>query len=145
MSDDDSGEREHGNEVSDPPRPRHRVVPGKDDAGADEAEQEGAFEATEETRHLFEEGDVLHFLGRGAPRHVDLEEVAQKRLGHVQRTSAEEDGEEGYPFEVLADWGMCQSLFIFGMTELLVTYWLNRDFSLTVCSGEWRGRHYRPR
>jgi hypothetical protein len=90
----DHGEREDGDEVGDLPREGDDVEADEDDAGAGDAEEEGTLEASEQARDLLEEGDVLDLLGRGAPGHVDAEEVADDGLGDVQGAAAQEDGEQ---------------------------------------------------
>jgi hypothetical protein len=78
MANNDRAQRIDGDEVLDLPFPR-------DGDGADnhhgrhaEAEDEGKLKALEESRDFFEKRDIFDFFGRGAPCHVDFEEMAEK-------------------------------------------------------------------
>lgn len=104
MSNDHRAEREDGHEIIDDPFPGHRTD-GEDDhhGRADKAEEEGEFEALDQSGQFDEEGRVFDFLGRRAPRHVDFEEVAEERLGDVDGDPTEEGTEEEEPSEVFPD------------------------------------------
>ncbi len=101
MADDELGERVDGGESADLPFAREDIETADDDGGAEEAEDEGAIEASDQLGYLFQEVDVLDLLLRRLPRDGYLEEVAEQRLGYVQRQAAEKDGEERDPFEVV--------------------------------------------
>ncbi|QSZ36810.1 hypothetical protein DSL72_006693 [Monilinia vaccinii-corymbosi] len=103
MAHDDGAQRKNGHKRIDPPIPRHEDG-AHDHAGRHgNAEDKRVLEFAEQTRDLFEEGDIFDFLGGGAPGHVDLEEVAEERLGDVHGEAAEEHGHEEEPFEVFED------------------------------------------
>ena len=54
----------------------------------------------EDLGNLEEKVGLVELLGRGAPRHVDLEHVREEGLAQVQAQPAEEDDEHGQPLEV---------------------------------------------
>ena len=83
------GHGRHGqdsDEVLDPPVIRDERRNSQDDHGddAEKRKRNGELEALEHLGHLDEEIRELGFLGRRAPRHVDLEHVRQQRLRYVQ-------------------------------------------------------------
>ncbi|TGO57386.1 hypothetical protein BCON_0066g00350 [Botryotinia convoluta] len=96
-------QRKNRDKSIDSPIPRHDERAHNHTRGHENAEEECVFEAFEQTRDFFEEGHVFDFFGRGAPRHVDFEEMAEERLGDVHGEAAEEDGHEEEPFEVFED------------------------------------------
>lgn len=57
------------------------------------AKRKRILEPLQHTRNLLEKGKTGGFFGRGAPLHVDAEEVGEQGLGDVQRDAAEEDGQ----------------------------------------------------
>jgi len=67
------------------------------------AENKRELESLEQARQFFEERGVFDFFCRGAPRHVDLKEVAEECLGDVQGDAAEEKGEEEEPLEIFEE------------------------------------------
>jgi hypothetical protein len=88
MTNNNRAQRIDGGEILNPPLPW-------DHGGADnhhsrhaEAKDEREFEALEQPRDFLEERDVFHFFGRGAPGHVNFEEVAEQGLGDVQGDAA---------------------------------------------------------
>lgn len=104
MTHDNRAQRIYGDKGIDSPVPRDEQR-ADDHAGRHgDAEDKRVLEPLEETGHLLEEGDVFDFFGRGAPGHVDLEEVAEQGLRDVHGEAAEEDGHEEEPLEVFADW-----------------------------------------
>lgn len=109
MRDDDDGERIDGEEGGDLPVPGEDVEAADHERRAGEAEQERPLEPLQDAAHLRGEVHLLEFLGRGTPRHVDLEEVAQNGLADVHRETAEEDGEHGDPFQILKD---CDNMLV---------------------------------
>ena len=73
--------------------------PSSDDqTGHQEAVQESELEALQDADDFLAEMDFLDFFRRGAPHHVDLEEMAEDSLRDVDGDAAEEDGEHGDPF-----------------------------------------------
>jgi hypothetical protein len=104
MTNNNRAQRINRHEILNPPLPRHHRRAHNHHGHHAEAKYEREFEALEQPRDFFEKGDVLDFLGRGAPGHVDFEEVAEEGLGDVEGDAAEEDGEEKEPFEVFDDW-----------------------------------------
>lgn len=104
MADNDRSQGINSHKVINAPVPRKHRCARNHKSRARNTEDEGEFETLHKSRHFFEKGGVFDFLGGSAPRHVDFEEVAEKRLGDVHRYSAQEDGEEEEPFEVFEDW-----------------------------------------
>lgn len=76
MASDKPGKREDGREISDAPLQGKPIDTGDDEANAPEAEDKGSLEALDELWYLLEEVDLLNFLCRRTPRHVDAEEMA---------------------------------------------------------------------
>ncbi|TGO72459.1 hypothetical protein BELL_0452g00050 [Botrytis elliptica] len=105
MTHDHCAQGENGDKRIDSPIPGHDERAHNHAGGHENAEEEGVFEALEQTRDFFKEGDVFDFFGRGAPGHVDFEEMAEQGLGDVHGEAAEEDGHEEEPFEVFEDYG----------------------------------------
>lgn len=68
----------------DAPLPREEVVRADHHSRHDDAEDKGASEAAQDLGHLLEEVYLLGLLGCGTPLDVDLEEVAEEGLGHVE-------------------------------------------------------------
>jgi len=95
------------------PRQRHGAYDHHD--SAEEAEHERKLKSLQKPREFFEERCIFNFFGRGSPGHVDFEEVAEKGLWYVEGDPAEEDGEEGQPFEVFED---CKLLDIYMGREM---------------------------
>ena len=60
-------------------------------------------EAFEDPGQLDEEIALLRLLGRGAPLLVDAAEMRQDGEGEVEGETAEENAEEGHPFEVFEE------------------------------------------
>lgn len=103
MTHDDRTQRENGNKSIDSPIPGHGERAHNHTCSHEDAEEESVFEALEQTRDFFKEGDVFDFFGGGAPGHVDFEEMTEERLGDVHGEAAQEDGHEEEPFEVFEE------------------------------------------
>jgi hypothetical protein len=71
----------------------------------EQANRKTVLEPLQHARHFNKEVGEFGFLGRRAPLHVVLEHVCEKRRGHVQGETAEEDGEHEDPFEVFEERG----------------------------------------
>ena len=71
--------------------------------GHDKTKDERELELAQDPWHLVEEGRLLGLLARRTPRHVDGEHMGGNRLRHVDRDTAEEDGQQGQPGEVLKE------------------------------------------
>jgi len=106
MANNNRTQRIYRHKTRNPPLPRQRRRARNHDPRTRQAEKESPFEAPEQAREFFKERGVFDLLCSGAPRHVDFEEMAEERLGHVKGDSAQEDGEEEQPFEILEDWGL---------------------------------------
>ena len=96
-------QRQDSNEVGDAPAVRHERRNGQDNHGdhTEQRETHTPLEAAQHLRHLLEEVALLGLLARRAPRHVDAEHMAQQRLAHVQRQSAQKTSQHERPLQVL--------------------------------------------
>lgn len=103
MTRDNGAHGQDGDKVRDTPVVGNEGGLGENDHDGDEGAREdhGELELLEHLGHLDEEVGELGLLGRGTPGHVDLEHMRQQGLRHVQRKTAEEDGKEEGPLEVL--------------------------------------------
>lgn len=102
----DSRHGQDGDEIANLPVRRDEVGRGEKDHAddADGGEEHAELELLENFWHLDEEVGEFGFLGRRAPRHVDLEHVGQERLGDVERQATQEDTQHEGPFEVHEHW-----------------------------------------
>ena len=103
MADNNRTQRVNRHEISNPPLPRHRRRPRNHNARTRKAKHKRPLESPQQPRKFFEERRVFDFFSGGAPTHVNLEEMADEGLRDVNGDSAEEDGEEEEPFEILED------------------------------------------
>ena len=96
-------QREDGHKLINIPTPRDepRFRHNHHRGNRQKAQRDGVLESLRDFWDLDEEVGELDFLGRGAPRHVDAEHVAEERLGNVKGHATEEDDEHKTPFEVL--------------------------------------------
>ena len=103
MRENDGSDRIDGEEGRDPPLDGEDVVAAYDQSHAGEAEDECVLESPQDADDLLAEVDIVNFLGRCSPGHVDLEEVAEDGLRDVQGDAAKEDGKKRDPGEVLEE------------------------------------------
>lgn len=100
---DQTRERCDGLELVDAPRVRDERRRGEDDKARNADDREGHAEpkVSQDLGHFDEEVGELEFLGRRAPRHVDLEHVGEDSFRDVDGDATKEDEEHEEPFEIL--------------------------------------------
>jgi hypothetical protein len=102
MANDSNGHGDNSRNPLDIPAPGRRSPQVNHDAGNDGQKQVHPLEVLEDLRDLLEEVRILLLLGGRAPLHVNVQEMGEDGAVQVERQPAEEDGEHGHPFEVLA-------------------------------------------
>lgn len=105
MRENERAQRHDRDELVDPPQRRRELGQIDHRGDHDEAERERDPELLDQLPDFDEEGRVLDFLHRGAPLHVDPEQVREDGAADVDGDAAEEDVQQEHPLEVLEDGG----------------------------------------